>query len=292
MPAYLVRLRGENFVIEVEGEARRMGFHTTRWVRAKDAREAELAAVALVRNDESLRQATRRDAPVEPRIFLEEIVPQPWWKGFRSGTGYAFWDMDEEDAERAARSRRDGDAVESANSTRTATASRAAPASFDQAMDLAGFFAAHGVWCVMDGETLTPMLARESEQDGRELLRMATGTLEEGVARGQAELDSNPGRADRAVLVYDGYLHLPTGRTDALMVVVRSYANPVATLTMAVPYRHAESPQGFAVHRPKFLAWDGPGEADYAAWGAMFFAGVDSHEEGAKAWDAHGDDSR
>ena len=82
-----------------------------------------------------------------------------------------------------------------------------------------------------------------------------------------------------------------TGRTDALFVVIRSYATPAATLTMAVPYRNAESSDGFAVHRPKFLDWQGKSDPDYQALGAAFFRGVDAHDEASVVWAEHSDDS-
>ncbi|MBT8769165.1 hypothetical protein [Metapseudomonas boanensis] len=161
----------------------------------------------------------------------------------------------------------------------------------ERAIELAGFFAAHGIWCVSDGETLIPMLAQESAANGRSMLRFEAEQLEDGVAQAQAHFESNPDGADRATLVYDGYITLPTGRTDALCVVIRSYASPVATLTMAVPYRHAESPDGFAVHRPKFVEWQGGSNPDYQAFGEAFFRGVDSHREASAVWTEHNDDS-
>ncbi|MCW4455691.1 hypothetical protein OK348_12935 [Flavobacterium sp. MXW15] len=161
----------------------------------------------------------------------------------------------------------------------------------ERAVELAGFFAAHGIWCVSDGEPLVPMLAQESAANGRNMLRFATAQLEDGVAQAQTHLESNPDQSDRAALVYDGYIALPTGRTDALFVIVRSYSSPAATLTMAVPYRNVESPNGFAVHRPKFVEWQGDGIPDYQALGEAFFRGVDSHGEASAVWAEHNDDS-
>ena len=161
----------------------------------------------------------------------------------------------------------------------------------ERAAELAGFFAAHGIWCVADGETLVPMLAQESASEERNMLRFAAESLEDGVSQAQAHLQSNPDQSDRAALVYDGYITLPTGRTDALYVVIRSYVAPVATLTMAVPYRNADAPNGFAVHRPKFIEWQGESDPDYQALGQAFFRGVDSHGEASIFWAEHSDDS-
>jgi hypothetical protein len=39
---------------------------------------------------------------------------------------------------------------------------------------------------------------------------------------------------------------------------VVQYQPEYTGFTIAVPYRNSESPQGFAVFRPKFLGFDGP----------------------------------
>ena len=160
-----------------------------------------------------------------------------------------------------------------------------------EAMQLAGHFAAHAVWCVSDGGPLIPLLAEESAAKGRLMTRFAADMLEDGAAQGQARLDANPEHAERAVLVYDGFATLPEGRIDALIVVIRDYAAPANTLTMALPYRPMESPEGFAVYRPKFIRWSGATEPDYSALADAFFNGLDSHQQGAAVWDKHSDGS-
>ena len=161
----------------------------------------------------------------------------------------------------------------------------------ERAVELAGFFAAHGIWCVADGEALTPMLAHESADDERGLFRFDAEHLEDGVAQAHEQLEANPDEHARAVMVYDGYLDLPGGRTDALFVIIRDYDAPETTLSMAVPYRHADSEEGFAVHRPKFVDWHGAGEPDYAAFGAAFYRGVGAHDEAAAVWAEYADES-
>lgn len=97
MPVFAVMLRGENFVISVDEKPTRLGFYTTRWVRARNPGEAELAAVALVKNDQTLVARVRRDAAVTPMMYAESVERRPWWQGFKSGSGYVFWDMDAEE---------------------------------------------------------------------------------------------------------------------------------------------------------------------------------------------------
>jgi hypothetical protein len=161
----------------------------------------------------------------------------------------------------------------------------------ERALELAGFFAAHAVWCVSDGETLCTLLGQESAAKGRNMVRFALERVEDGVAKGQAYLDANPESSDHAALIYDGYLTSPSGRTDALLIVVRSYAPAASTLTLAIPYRSADCSGGFAVHRPKFIDWQGAGDPDHQALGEAFSRGIESHEKGRVVWHEALDDS-
>lgn len=156
---------------------------------------------------------------------------------------------------------------------------------------LAGFFAAHGIWNVSDGATLIPMIGYESANGDRGLDRFAAGDLAVGAQAGQDALRANPRDAVRAVLVVDGYVHLQTGRTDALIIDAVSYGPSALSFKVAVPYRPKASAQGFAVHRPKFLEMVGVDRDHYQALSEAFFAGVDDHEPAAAVWNAHEDPS-
>lgn len=158
------------------------------------------------------------------------------------------------------------------------------------AIRLAGFFAAHGVWCVADGEDLIPLYAFETAEGERKMVRYATDEHEAGVSEARTRLAQNPDEAQRAVMVHDGYITLPSGRSDALILTVRDFVGDLG-LTLAVPYRNAAHPQGFAVHRPKFLDWRGDSAPDYEVLGESFFAGVEEHEMGDRIWQAKLDDS-
>lgn len=158
-------------------------------------------------------------------------------------------------------------------------------------VEMAGTFAAHGIWCVSDGGPLLPMMAFEKPDGTRELTRFVMKKPEDGVAAGRDQLEKNPEAAVRAVLVCDGHMTLPSGKSDALIIEMRQYGPPVQSLTMAVPYRGKDDPAGFAVFRPKFLSADESG-AGNAELGAAFFEGVEKHEEGAKIWSKHLDESQ
>jgi hypothetical protein len=156
---------------------------------------------------------------------------------------------------------------------------------------LAGFFAAHGIWSVSDGETLIPLLGYEYDDGNRGMDRFALGDVADGARAGQDALRANRYGSARAILVVDAYLSLETGRTDALIVDAVEYGPDGRSLKLAIPYRPHPSPQGFAVHRPKFIEVHGVDERDYGALADAFFAGVDSHEEAAAVWNAHLDPS-
>src|SRR3989338_3851653 len=76
MPLWQVRLNGKNFWLRMNGSPGRFGFYTTRYVEATDAREAELVAVQLIRDDPELRGVINERAD-PPMIHAEEIIPVP-----------------------------------------------------------------------------------------------------------------------------------------------------------------------------------------------------------------------
>jgi hypothetical protein len=156
-------------------------------------------------------------------------------------------------------------------------------------MELAGFFMSHAVWCVSMGESLIPLIGFE-DRKGWHLLRMLDKRLEAGVERGDQWVESNPERIARAALIFDGYYTGAAQRTDALAAKVVQYGQERWYVQIIVPYRHAKSPAGFAVHRPKFRD-DGENE-DRKDWlmGA-FFRGSDLHHQGAEVWHSCLDES-
>lgn len=154
----------------------------------------------------------------------------------------------------------------------------------DQALALAGFFAAHAIWCVSDGDVLIPMLARVDPSGAKSMSRLAADRLEDGVAEGRRQLAEHVGDSACAVLVYDGYVTLASGKTDALLLEIRTYTQASMELSMAVPYRARHSAQGFAVYRPQFLAYEGRERTDHSHVAEAFFRGVDSHTKGAAIW--------
>jgi len=158
--------------------------------------------------------------------------------------------------------------------------------------ELAGFFAAHAIWCVSDGEPLIPMLAYLKPDGERGMDRIALDNFEEAVAAGQQWLAENKHDAAGAVLLYDAYVTLESGKTDALVLEARQYDAAPRSFQMIVPYRNAQATDGFAVHRPKLVSVTGYDDPPFDAIADAFFRGVDSHEKGAEVWSAYLDESR
>lgn len=152
---------------------------------------------------------------------------------------------------------------------------------------MAGFFAAHGVWSVSDGETLIPLLGYADADGTHGMDRLMFDDVADAAKAGQEALEAGRNGRVRAVLVADAYLHLEAGRIDALIIDAVEYLPARRSVKMAVPYRPRATPEGFAVYRPKFIEDTGFNEPDYAALADSFFAGVDSHEQAAAVWNAH-----
>lgn len=89
MSWYLCRIHGKNFPGEILGERKPVGFHTTRFVQANTAGEAETHAIQQIENDPALKLPTGV-VPLEitkvysegTHLVEEAYVPKGWVKGF------------------------------------------------------------------------------------------------------------------------------------------------------------------------------------------------------------------
>ena len=66
-------LRGENFLLDFVDKEKKCGFYTTIWVEANNPEEAELNAVAKVKEQKDLSSGLLNDSDDSPMIYLEEI---------------------------------------------------------------------------------------------------------------------------------------------------------------------------------------------------------------------------
>jgi hypothetical protein len=152
------------------------------------------------------------------------------------------------------------------------------------ASELAGFFAAHAMWCVSDGGgPLIPMLAYTTANGERTLHRLAIDDLGAAVAYGKERLAANEVDADDAVLLYDARIPVGKKKLDAIIVEMRTYFSPDSEAVLALPYTPKASGR-FRVHKPKLLAWDNCDDFDMSAAFEAFFRGVNGHEKGSRIW--------
>lgn len=143
---------------------------------------------------------------------------------------------------------------------------------------IAGFFAAHAVWCVSDGETLIPMLVVPDASGKPAMTRLASQDTVAAVADAKARLANQAKEKGAAVLLYDTLVTLGTWRTDAVMIEAVSSSDK---FVMLVPYRTAQTAEGFAVYKPKFTECP---EGLLQPLVEAFFRGVAAHEKGNAVW--------
>lgn len=152
---------------------------------------------------------------------------------------------------------------------------------------LAGYFAAHAVWSVSEGETMIPLLAFEKFNGTREMARLENPDAGEAVKAGHEWLRSNPDAALRAVLIFDGYVTRESGeRTDGLIVEARLYGSEPRSFTMTIPYRNAKHEKGLLVYRPSVEQLSDV-QTSVADLSRAFFRGVNQHRQAAPVWARH-----
>lgn len=94
MKNYRVIVHGRNFrLLWQEGRkavrSRITGFFATRFVRARNPRDAELRAMDLIRSDKQLRDAVQNRPTNPPIMFADSIVEVRSFRG--AGKGYTFF---------------------------------------------------------------------------------------------------------------------------------------------------------------------------------------------------------
>ena len=85
-------MRGENFPGVLLGKVDPVGFYATRYVEAASAEDAELAALALLRDDQTLSvpaQARTENA----QVFFEEIEELSTGDEQGANAGFTFFSM-------------------------------------------------------------------------------------------------------------------------------------------------------------------------------------------------------
>jgi hypothetical protein len=151
------------------------------------------------------------------------------------------------------------------------------------AAKLGGYYAAHAIWCVADGERLTPILAYTAADGQRHTLPWAEDELRNAFAVGMTKLATNEMNAKDAALIYDSRLARRGKQQDAIVVELRTYSSPQAEAVMAVPYVPKAS-GCFRVRRPRLIEWKHCGAYDRLPTALAFWDGAAQHPQGWKAW--------
>jgi hypothetical protein len=93
---FRVLLKGQNFLLSINGEPHKVGFFTTRVVGASTSEEAAARSLNAVWMDERLE--SRTNSPDEPpEVTVEEVQEVPWlFRRLRPPRGFSFYVLDEE----------------------------------------------------------------------------------------------------------------------------------------------------------------------------------------------------
>jgi len=97
MPKFRVKIHGHNFLLELEGVRRRMGFYTQVFTEAEDADEAEVRALDVLRKDSKLRDGMLNGPDDRPSMSVEGIERIHSFAGWAlPRTGLAFYAEEQE----------------------------------------------------------------------------------------------------------------------------------------------------------------------------------------------------
>jgi hypothetical protein len=95
MGKYKVLVRGQNFLLKVDGKVQKLGFYTTRFVEGDGTREAEQRAISSLRQDPELCDIVLNEPSEAPALFVEQIDEVDSFAGLDlPGTGLSFYRED------------------------------------------------------------------------------------------------------------------------------------------------------------------------------------------------------
>ncbi len=150
-------------------------------------------------------------------------------------------------------------------------------------MKMAGEFSSHAIWNVSSGETLIPILGYLKSDNSHFMQRLAMGSVQ-AIALGEQNISQLDADTVGAAFIKDGLITLETGKTDALIVDIRFSEDIGKKLQFILPYRNANHPEGFAVHRLKITELSGIPEITVESLTNAFFDGLEGHKEGGEIW--------
>ena len=98
MKRFKLKLHGENFLLNLDGELKKYGFYATKFVKAENPQEAEKIAIILIRQYPNLRDTVSNESIDRPKINLEEIKEVNFLKfsSKKSTPDFTFYPEDDE----------------------------------------------------------------------------------------------------------------------------------------------------------------------------------------------------
>lgn len=153
-----------------------------------------------------------------------------------------------------------------------------------EVFQLVGETAAQSIWNLSAGAALTPLLSTVDIDGQANYMRLAMDDTEEAIRYGHDKLERQEEGKLGAVFIADGYITLDSGTTDAIVVEVRVYHRETIKCQLVIPYRSANSANGFAIHRPQVTALENIDEIKMQPLLDAFFTGVKTHDQGGKIW--------
>lgn len=98
MQAFMVRIEGRDFPARLSDDGQTcLGFFTTRFVEAKNAADAERAAVSLIRDELSDWVGPPQEGDAVPSMILSEIFQIDALPTSGTGRGFTWYPMDAKD---------------------------------------------------------------------------------------------------------------------------------------------------------------------------------------------------
>ncbi len=74
MAAYRAMIEGRNFLLSMDGKARRYGFYQTVFLECAGPSEVEAAAIQVVKGDAELKQLAQNAHSDPPMLFLDSFA--------------------------------------------------------------------------------------------------------------------------------------------------------------------------------------------------------------------------
>ena len=90
MQKFIVKLHGQNFLLNFDGEHRKFGFHATRFVTAENLAEAERMAIIQIHQYHALRDSLANEGSDSPVVTATDTRPVNFFSALFLNTSDTF----------------------------------------------------------------------------------------------------------------------------------------------------------------------------------------------------------